>query len=290
MTSTEAPGATSVRAYSDVEYVFEPHAAQVPALRPYLRDLWDRRRFIVEMARADIRGKRTSTVAGQLWALLDPIFQAAIYFFLLTVLRGSQRGTAPYLAPLIFCVFMFSTTASALNEGGKSIVAGKNLMLNSTFPRAMLPLTTIYKGLLNLVPSLGIYLVIHLVLRRPLGPGLTMLPLLIGIQTVLNIGLALLISTLTVFVRDVGNALTYVSRILLFTTPVIFGVETLSPGLQRVLSWNPLFDLFSAYRVIIAGGVPSGGMVFRAAFFALVIFLLGARTFLTHERAFALKL
>ena len=89
MTATEAPGASSVRAYSDVEYVFEPHTAQMPDLRPYLKDLWERRGFIAEKAKAEIRGKRNSTVAGQLWAVLDPLFQATIYFFLITVLRGS---------------------------------------------------------------------------------------------------------------------------------------------------------------------------------------------------------
>src|SRR4051794_18921929 len=137
MTSTEAREATSARAYSDVEYVFEPHSAEMPPLRPYLRDLWERRRFIAEMARADIKGKRNSTVAGQLWAVLDPLFQAAIYFFLITVLRGGARGGAE-LASLIFCVFLFQLTAGALNDGGRSVVSNKGLMLNSSFPRAML--------------------------------------------------------------------------------------------------------------------------------------------------------
>ena len=122
MTATEAPGATSVRAYSDVEYVFEPHSAEMPALRPYLSDLWERRSFIGEMARAEeSRGKRSSAVIGQLWAVLDPMFQAAIYFFLITVLRGGNRGKAE-LCALIFCVFMFSLTMTALNKGGRSIL------------------------------------------------------------------------------------------------------------------------------------------------------------------------
>ena len=88
MTATEAHGASSVRAYSDVEYVFEAHKAELPDLRVYLRDLLERRGFVTEKAKADIRGKRNSTVAGQLWAVLDPLFQAIIYFFLITVLRG----------------------------------------------------------------------------------------------------------------------------------------------------------------------------------------------------------
>ena len=291
MTATEAPGASSVRAYSDVEQVFEPHTAQIPHLRPYLKELWERRGFIAEKARAEIRGKRTSTVAGQLWAVLDPLFQAMIYFFLITVLRGSSsRGTAQNLSSLIFCIFLFNLTATALNDGGRSIITNRSLLLNSTFPRAMLPIASVYKGLVALVPAMAIYLVLHLALGQPLGAGLATLPFLLAIHTVLNLGLAMLVATLIVFVRDVGNALTYISRILLFTTPVIYASDTLSPGLQQVLSWNPLFELFTAYRVIIAGGVPTAGMVFTSAAFALVIFVIGARVFLSNERAFALKL
>ena len=290
MTATGAPGAASVRAYSDVEYVFEPHSAEMPALRPYLRDLWDRRKFVTETARAQIRGKRSSAIAGQLWAVLDPLFQAAIYFFLITVLRGGARSAPEQLSALIFCVFMFNLTGQALNEGGKSIVSSKSLMLNSSFPRAMLPLATIYKGLLGLMPAMGIYLCIHLVLGQPIGPGIATLPLLLAIQTVANIGLAMLVATITVYVRDMTNALTYLSRILLFTTPVIYSAATLSPGLRRILSFNPYFALFNCYRAVIAGQMPPGELVFQATAFALVLILVGGRVFLSHERAFAMRL
>src|SRR3954454_11418590 len=101
-TPAEVPDAASVRAYSDVEYVFEPHSAEMPALRPYLSDLWGRRSFIGEMALAEIRGKRSSAVIGQLWAVLAPMFQAAIYFFLITVLQGGNRGK-PELCAMFFC-------------------------------------------------------------------------------------------------------------------------------------------------------------------------------------------
>jgi teichoic acid transport system permease protein len=289
VTATEAPGATSVRAYSDVEYVFEPHSAAMPALRPYLSDLWERRRFVTEMARADIRGKRSSAVVGQLWAVLDPLFQAAIYFFLLTVLRGGSRGAAD-LCALIFCVFMFSLTLVALNDGGRSIITKQSLVLNSTFPRAMLPLASIYKGLLGLVPAMCVYVVIHLACRQPIGAGIAVLPLLLIIQTVLCAGLAMLTATITVFVRDMTNALTYLTRLLLFTTPVIYSASTLTPGLQRILAFNPFFALFNCYRAVVAGQMPPGGSVLQATLWAAVYLVIGARVFLSHERAFAMRL
>jgi teichoic acid transport system permease protein len=217
------------------------------------------------------------------------MFQAAIYFFLITVLRGGNRGKAE-LCALIFCVFMFSLTTTALNKGGRSILSGKNLMLNSTFPRAMLPLASIYEGLIGLVPSMCVYVVIHLVCQQPIGAGIATLPLLLAIQTVTNIGFSMLIATVTVFVRDMTNALTYITRILMFTTPVIFSTATLSPTLQRILAFNPYYALFVCYRAVVAGNMPPGGSLLQAIGWSIIVFAIGTRAFLSHERAFAMRL
>jgi teichoic acid transport system permease protein len=291
MTATESNGPVAVRAYSDVEQVFTAHSAELPELRPYVKDLWDRRSFIVEKAKADIRGKRNSAVAGQLWALLDPLFQAVIYFFLITVLRGGgSRSTAESFTALLFCLFLFNLSQGALNEGGRSIVGNRSLILNSSFPRAMLPVAVIYKGLVQLVPAACIYLVIHVVTGRAFGGGLVMLPYLLVIHTVLNLGLAMIMATLVVFVRDFSNAMTYISRILLFTTPVIYPASVLSPTIQKFLIWNPFVPLFTSYRAVQAGGVPQSSDLFLATAFAIAFFVVGARVFLSHERAFAMRL
>ena len=78
--------------YSDVEYVFEPHSATTPDIREYLRSLWDRRAFMVELARADRRTAEAETALGNLWSVLNPLFQAGIYYFLYATLRSSASS------------------------------------------------------------------------------------------------------------------------------------------------------------------------------------------------------
>ena len=119
--------------YSNVEYVFEPHSATMPDLRGYISALWDRRQFMVALAKSDLRSQRMSTTLGNIWSVLDPLFQASIYFFLYAVLR---RGSAnqPFLPILIGDIYVFGLSMAALGEGGASITRAKGLMLNSTFP------------------------------------------------------------------------------------------------------------------------------------------------------------
>src|SRR6478672_1975835 len=82
----------SDREYSDVVQVFEPHTLALPRLRDYVSDVIARRTFITELASAEIRGAQSSTFLGELWSLADPIFQAAIYYFLFVVIRGGTGG------------------------------------------------------------------------------------------------------------------------------------------------------------------------------------------------------
>jgi teichoic acid transport system permease protein len=289
---TAAQHSVELREYSDVEYVFEPHSTTRPPARQYVRDLWERRQFMRALARARLRGERGNTFMGELWGVLDPLFQAAIYLFIVTVIRRGGRGGLDMMttATLIIAgVFFFNYSRAALNEAGRSILNSKALMLNSTFPRALLPLAEIYKALIAFVPSIALYAVIHIVTQRPVGQGIFLLPLLFLIQTTLGIGLALLVATAAVYVRDTVNLLNYVMRVLIFLTPVIYPYTALPPALRTILSVNPLFPLFAAYQTIVLGGVPSLGQVLLSAFYAVLYLVVGYRVFVSHERAFALR-
>jgi teichoic acid transport system permease protein len=288
---TLATSPASLREYSDVEYVFEAHSVSLPTVREYLNDLWERRQFIRALAKAELRGTHTNTILGELWSIIDPLFQAAIYFFIVTIIRGgSSADPLGYATLIIAGVFLFNFTRIALNDGGRSILNAKGLMLNSTFPRALLPISECYKGLLEFAPSVVLYAIIHVATGRPIGQGVFLLPLLFLLQVAMSVGMAFLIATATVYVRDTVNLLNYLLRILIFVTPVIYPVSGLSPTLKTILSVNPLFPLFSAYQTILLGGLPTAGQVMITFFWAVFFLVVGYRVFVTHERAFALRL
>jgi ABC-type polysaccharide/polyol phosphate export permease len=258
-------------------------------LREYARSLYDRRRFMVEMAKADLRGTRSSTVLGSLWGILDPAFQAAIYFLLFTIIRAGGRPL-DFLHVLIAGIFLFQLATSSLNEGGNSIRQSKNLMLNSAFPRALLPMSTLYKAVLRFLPTIGVYVVAHVILQAPVGWGLLLLPVLFALQLVLMLGISLLVSTITVYFQDAKNVVSYITRLLFFTTPVIYPLSLLPENLRSVLSFQPFFALFASYQKIFDGGAPSAFDFVQVALWAAFFLVVGAWVFLRHERNFAIHL
>ena len=289
MSSSEAAISGS-RNPDEVEYVFEPHSVKLPPLRPYLQELWDRRRFVRTRARTEIQGKRSSMMAGQFWGVLDPLFQAAIYFLLIQILRGGAggRGSAYQMTLLISGIFLFTFTRTALNDGARSVIGGRGLLLNSAFPRALLPISSVYKGLLELIPAGIVYLAIHIAVGQPIGSGVAFLPMLLLLHTALNLGLALLFAALTVYMRDVTQLLGYLLRVLFFITPILYPISVLPPAIRTVMSFNPLFPVFAAYQQVVGGGVPTVGQLAGSLFWAVLFLVVGGWLFVTHERAFAL--
>ncbi|MET0903199.1 MAG: ABC transporter permease, partial [Acidimicrobiales bacterium] len=274
----------------DVEYVFEPHAAALPDLRDYLDALYERRPFMVALAKAELRTLRSRTALGGIWGVLDPLFQAAIYYFLYVVLRGNTGNQVEFLPVLIGDIFLFGLTTAALGEAGGSIRRSRGLMLSSTFPRAMLPITAVYKSLRQFALSAAAFAVIFPLVGGKLGAGLFVLPLLFALQTLMNVGIAMLVATFVVLVPDGTNVMSYVTRVLFFATPIIYPVALLPDFARLLVGWQPLFALFASYQAVLSGSVPSAGLILQTTLWTGALLILGGRTFLRHERQFALHL
>jgi teichoic acid transport system permease protein len=273
--------------YSDIEYVFEPHSASLPDLRSYVAALWERREFMVALAKSDLRSLRSSTALGNVWNVLDPLFQAGIYYFLFAVLRKGATNQTQFVPILISGFFLFQVSISALGEGGTSIKRGKGLMLNSTFPRAMLPVTAVYKSVRNFVPSACVLVFLFPLVGGKFGPGLFVLPMLFVLQVLMCVGIALLVSTWVTLVPDAANIMAYITRVLFFATPVVYPVSLLPSSAKLIVGWQPLFALFSSYQAVFGGGVPSLSLIVQTAFWSFFLLIVGIQVFLRHEREFA---
>ncbi|MEY2580866.1 MAG: teichoic acid transport system permease protein [Ilumatobacteraceae bacterium] len=276
--------------YSDVEYVFEPHSSTMPDLREYFDALWDRRHFMVALAKTDLRSLRSSTALGSIWAILDPLFQAGIYYFLYVVLRGAQSSQVKFLPVLIAGFYLFAISMAALGDGGTSIRRAKGLMLNSTFPRALLPVTAVYKSIRKFVPSACVLAVVFPLVGGQVGIGLFVFPLLFALQVVMCIGTALLVSTFVVLFPDGSNVMAYVTRVLFFATPVVYPVTLLPASARLIVGWQPLFALFASYQAVFSGDVPNAGLVVQTAVWAFALLFIGSQVFLRHERQFTIRL
>lgn len=275
--------------YSDIVYVWEPHTPQLPPLKPYLKALWARRHLMKAMAHADLRARESRTFLGRLWWLIDPLIQAAIFYMVFGFVRGGGHQT-DILPRLVTAIFLFNLATVSMGDAGGSIRGSRHLLFNSDFPRAMLPLTTIYKGLQRFIPAIPVIFLVVVALDSPITWAMLLIPVLFVFQLIMMVGLSLFCAAATVLIPDAQNVIGYVTRVFFFTTPIIWAIESVPERIRPFLHLQPFYSLFASYQTIILGDVPSWRMLAPIPVWSFGMLLLGVWVFLRREREFAVRL
>jgi ABC-type polysaccharide/polyol phosphate export permease len=290
--STErAAPAREENEFTSERHVYEPHKIGIPPLVPYVRELWRRREFAREMARTNLRAQHFNTVFGQLWLVLNPLLLACVYFLLVYILRGSGSRGVEFFAHLLAGLFAYYFISDSIRLSVKSVTGGGRLILNTAFPRALLPLSSVITAFLRFLPTLVIYIPVHIIAGLPFGTHLLWLVPLIFLMFVMASGAGMLVSALQVYFRDVKNFLPYFLRVWLYSSPVLYYADEVPDGLGWILYVNPLGGMLTAWSdVLIKGANPEPWALAMAATWSFGIFLAGGLFFVSREREFAVRL
>ena len=277
------------------EHIYERHGAHgLPPMRRYLQRVWQGRSYLYYRTRAELKARHFDSWFGQLWVVINPLLLASVYWLLFAIVRSSSRGF-DFLAFLVGGLFAFTYTSNSGRSGATSVTGGGSLIANTTMPRALLPMSSVLTALFLYLPTLVVYAVIHVVAGFPIGSQLLAIPLIIGIQTIFNLGLAMFLGTLTVYFRDTSSFLPYLFRIWMYLSPVLFRFHEVSgsaPSPARViLRLNPLYPMLEAWHQVLSNGRwPDQGLVIGASLWAVGILVVGGWLFLAREREFAVRI
>ncbi len=270
--------------------VYTPHRLALPRAGSYLSELWRRREFALHLTRTELRAQHVGTVFGQLWLVLNPLLLAGVYFVLVDILREGQRGPE-FLAHLVGTLFAFHFFSTCVSQGAKSVVRSGRLILNTAFPRSLLPLAAVLTALVRFVPTMAVYAVVHLAADRPVRPALLWaVPVLVEL-VVFAMGVSMAVAAAQVYFRDLANFLPYLLRVWLYVSPVLYLAHELPDRLQPLLTLNPLFPVLAAWSdALVSATVPSASHLLQGAAWALGALAVGALFFVSREREFAVRL
>jgi ABC-type polysaccharide/polyol phosphate export permease len=276
--------------FAEEHHVYEPHLVGLPPLVPYIREAWRRRSFAHELSRTKLRAQHFNTIFGQLWLVLNPLMLAGVYFILVDILRGGSSREG-FFAHLVAGIFAYHLVSDAVRQGTKSVVSGGRLILNSAFPRVLLPIGAVISAVKRFLPCVVIYVPVHIVSGLPVGPHLLWVLPLFGLLVVMATGLAMIVGALQVYFRDLKNFMPYLLRVWLFASPVLYFADEMPEKYKFLLDVNPLGQLLAAWSdVINLGGTPSGHELAVASAWAFGALIAGFLFFVSREREFAVRL
>jgi teichoic acid transport system permease protein len=222
----------------------KPSASRPPIFQ-YLASLWQRRYFITGFATAQNIAMYTEARLGQVWQILTPLFNVAVYYLIFGVILDTKRGIHNFIAFLVIGVFVFNFTQRVFLTSSRVMFDSLPLIRALYFPRACLPLGYVLIELQQLAIAFLVLFGIVLASGEPLTwYWLLLIPVLI-MQTLFNSGAAFILARFGAGFDDVSQLLPFVVRTWFYASGVMFSIQTfhnlaiVHPTIAKVLQYNP---------------------------------------------------
>ncbi|MFB9392099.1 ABC transporter permease [Streptomyces coeruleoprunus] len=216
-----------------------------PSLPAYVRQLWDRRHFIGAFATARLTAQYSQAKLGQLWQVMTPLLNAAVYYFIFGVLMDTRSHVEDFVPFLVTGVFIWTFTSSSIMAGTRAISGNLGLVRALHFPRAGLPVSLAIQQLQQLAFSLAALVVILLCFG--VRPGLSWLLAVpaLALQSLFNTGVSLVMARVAARTPDVAQVMPFVLRTWMYASGVMWSIQHIlaSKDLPAVvltaLQYNP---------------------------------------------------
>jgi teichoic acid transport system permease protein len=232
------------------------HGLKQSAARPpmslYIRQLWQRRNFIWTFASAKSMAMYTGSRLGQLWQVLTPLLNAAVFYLIFGILLGRKGDVTNYIPFLVIGVFFFHFIQRSIQQGSKSVQSNMSLIRALHFPRATLPFSYTIVELQQLFAAVAVLIVILLGFGEyPAWSWLLLIPALL-LELTFNIGASLVVARIGAFVPDLSQLLPFILRTWLYFSGIMFSVYTLAGKLPfwaiHLMGLNPASDYIEVTR------------------------------------------
>jgi lipopolysaccharide transport system permease protein len=225
------------------------------------------RLLISSLVGRELKARYRGSVLGFFWSFVNPLLLLLTYGLVFTYMLPVARSgaTEPYFLFLFCGILPWTWFSASLLESANVLMAGGNLIKKVLFPAEVLPVVTVLANLAHFLLGLPILLV-FLILRGRLEWSALLLPVPLLVQLLLTLGLALLVSALTVHFRDIQNILSHVLHLWFFATPVLYPYAESSGALRTLLRLNPMTHVVVTYQELLFYGVPRFSRGLVAAF------------------------
>lgn len=254
------------------------------SLRGMARALWRYRSFVAGMVGREFRSRYVGSLLGLAWSVLTPLATIIIYLLVFSaVMRGRLPGRGDSLSYGIFLctgVLLWGLFAEVVTRAQNVFIEYANLLKKLAFPRITLPVVVLLASLLNFAIVAGLFLLLLLGVGRFPGAALLSFVPLLALQQTLAVGLGILLGTINVFFRDVGQLVAVVLNLWFWGTPIVYHLDLLGEQARAVVVRNPLTPLFLAYQgIVLEGSWPQWRTLVPTLLVALVVLVAGVLAF-----------
>ena len=222
-------------------------------------DVWSRRQLIRYLVSADLKKKGRDTLFGNVWWILDPLLQMAVYVVLVSIIF--KRSEDDYALFIFAAILPWKWFSSAIGDAILSVSGQDKLIKQVQFPKLVLPVAAILAGIVQFAFGM-IPLGALLVLLYPdrISVALFLIPVVAFVQLIFTLALGILAAALNVFFRDIGNLSRHALRLWFYLSPALYGAAVIDEiagshqYIAQAIKINPFYAILNGYRSVIYYG------------------------------------
>lgn len=253
------------------------------------KDIYNYRELLKTNITKDVGGKYKNSFLGVLWSFINPLLQIAVYAVVFQIiLKSNIENYAVYLCCALIPWQYFS---NVVIRGAAVIIDNGNILKKVYFPREILPVSLVTSEGVNFLISTLI--IIGFVIFSGIGLSINILWyfVIFLIQYIVSLGVAFIVSSLTVYFRDLLHLLGVFMQLMFYATPIVYSIKDVPPEMKWLLKLNPMSYLIEGYRAIFYDKVaPSFPSLGRALIMGIILCVIGYIIFKKLEKRFAEEL
>lgn len=262
---------------------FHPYA-NFRALLDIRTIVWNYRHLLAALAKREITSPYAGQFFGVLWAVGHPLFLAALYVFIFAVVfqtRIEQTFELPrdYTTYILSGLIPWLGCQAVLTKAVGALTGQSNLVRQVVFPVETLPIAAAIVSMYSQLIGLGV-IVIYLIYITAMPWTIVLLPAVLLLQLAAMIGIAFLISAISVFLRDLKDFIQVFSVAGIFIAPVVYLPDWVPTAFRPFIYLNPFSYLIWCYQDVFYFGRiehPVAWIVFSVG--SVLVLVLGYRLF-----------
>jgi lipopolysaccharide transport system permease protein len=250
-----------------------------------LAELWEFRDLLYYLVWRDLKGRYRQTALGPLWIVLSPLMSMVLYTIIFGAIAHLPSDNQPYAVFTYVALLPWSFFTTAFSSGSNSIASGIGLSSKVYFPRLIVPISQIVSSLVDLGISFVILVGMMFFYRIPATWGVLWIPVWLALAAITGLGVGLWFCGLIVKYRDVANVASFLNRIWMYATPVVYSISVVPARFLNYYWLNPMTVVTEGFRWALLGGNPPPNWTGPVAgLIALPILIAGLYIFKREER------
>ncbi len=219
--------------------------------------------LIAQMIKREVLGRYRGSFLGLLWSFVNPILMLAVYTFVFSIVFEVRLDQAHTLyddkfafALLLFAgLIIFNLFSECVSRAPGLILANVNYVKKIIFPLEILPWVTLGSALFHAGINFLVLFAFLISTNHPIHATLIYLPIVMLPFLLLIMGLSWLLSSIGVFVRDIGQFIGLILTVLLFMSPIFYPASALPESVRDYLFLNPLTFIIEQVRSVTLYGL-----------------------------------